>query len=68
LLRAHDLDVIAAVSSGPELLTALLDERPDVAVIDVRLPPTFTDEGLRVALAARQRLPGLPVLVLSLKN
>jgi DNA-binding NarL/FixJ family response regulator len=65
LLRAHELEVTAAVGTGPELLAALLDQRPDVAVIDVRLPPTFTDEGLRVALAARQKLPGLPVLVLS---
>ena len=39
--------------------------KPDVAVIDVRLPPTFTDEGVRVALEARRQLPGLPVLVLS---
>ena len=65
LLLAHEIEVAAAVGSGPELLEALLAERPDVAVIDVRLPPTFTDEGLRVALAARQQLPGLPVLVLS---
>ncbi len=65
LLQAHDLDVAAAVGSGPELLSALLDHRPDVAVIDVRLPPTFTDEGLRVALEARRQVPGLPVLVLS---
>jgi DNA-binding NarL/FixJ family response regulator len=65
LLRAHDIEVTAAVESGPELLTALLDQRPDVAVIDVRLPPTFTDEGLKVALEARQQIPNLPVLVLS---
>jgi DNA-binding NarL/FixJ family response regulator len=65
LLRAHDIEVTAAVESGPELLAALLDQRPDVAVIDVRLPPTFTDEGLKVALEARQQIPNLPVLVLS---
>jgi DNA-binding NarL/FixJ family response regulator len=65
LLQAHGLDVAAAVGSGPELLSALLDHKPDVAVIDVRLPPTFTDEGLRVALEARRQVPGLPVLVLS---
>jgi DNA-binding NarL/FixJ family response regulator len=65
LLQAHDIDVTAAVGSGPELLSALLDHKPDVAVIDVRLPPTFTDEGLRVALEARRQVPGLPVLVLS---
>ncbi len=65
LLQAHGVDVIAAVGSGAELLDELLTRRPDVAVIDVRLPPTFTDEGLRVALEARQQMPGLPVLVLS---
>ncbi|MEU6409675.1 response regulator transcription factor [Microbispora sp. NPDC046933] len=65
LLRAHGFEVVAAVESGPELLAALVGERPDVAVVDVRLPPTFTDEGLQAALAARRRMPGLPVLVLS---
>ncbi|WP_169949030.1 response regulator transcription factor [Microbispora sp. H11081] len=65
LLRAHGFDVVAAVESGPELLAALVGERPDVAVVDVRLPPTFTDEGLQAALAARRQVPGLPVLVLS---
>jgi DNA-binding NarL/FixJ family response regulator len=65
LLHAHDIEVAAAVGTGPELLAALLGQRPDVAVIDVRLPPTFTDEGLRIALEARRQLPGLPVLVLS---
>ena len=65
LLQAHGIDVVAAVGSGTELLEELLAQRPDVAVIDVRLPPTFTDEGLRVALEARRQLPGLPVLVLS---
>ncbi len=65
LLQAHGFEVAAAVESGPELLRALTEQRPDVAVVDVRLPPTFTDEGLQVALTARQRIPGLPVLVLS---
>ncbi|GAA4200331.1 response regulator transcription factor [Microbispora amethystogenes] len=65
LLRAHGFEVVAAVESGPELLAALVGERPDVAVVDVRLPPTFTDEGLQAALTARRRVPGLPVLVLS---
>ncbi|GII63304.1 DNA-binding response regulator [Sphaerisporangium krabiense] len=65
LLQAHGFEIVAAVESGPELLKALLDERPDVAVVDVRLPPTFTDEGLQAALAARRSIPGLPVLVLS---
>jgi DNA-binding NarL/FixJ family response regulator len=65
LLEAHGMQVVAAVESGDELLEAVRAERPDVAVVDVRLPPTFTDEGLRAALTARQELPGLPVLVLS---
>jgi DNA-binding NarL/FixJ family response regulator len=65
LLTAHGFEVVAAVDNGPDLLRALLDLRPDVAVVDVRLPPAQTDEGLQAALAARRERPGLPVLVLS---
>ncbi|PRX22982.1 LuxR C-terminal-related transcriptional regulator [Actinoplanes italicus] len=65
LLQAFDFDVVATVDNGPALLPALLEHRPDVAVLDVRLPPTFTDEGLQAAIAARTRLPGLPILMLS---
>lgn len=65
LLTAHGFTVVAAVGSGPELRRALRTHRPQVAVVDVRLPPTFTDEGLRVAVEARRELPGLPVVVLS---
>jgi DNA-binding NarL/FixJ family response regulator len=65
LLEAFGHEVVAAVGSGPEALAALLAHRPDVAVVDVRLPPTFSDEGLQAALAARREVPGLPVLVLS---
>ncbi|MFG1885641.1 response regulator transcription factor [Micromonospora sp. NPDC049102] len=65
LLEAHGFEVVAAVGTGPDLLTELVNRRPDVAVVDVRLPPTYTDEGLRAALAARAEVPGLPVLVLS---
>ena len=65
LLQAHGCDIVAAVGDGPALLEALVSERPDVAIVDVRLPPSFTDEGLRAALAARRQIPGLPVLVLS---
>jgi DNA-binding NarL/FixJ family response regulator len=65
LLEAHHLTVVAAVQSGPELADALRTHRPDVSIVDVRLPPTYTDEGLQVALAARRETPGLPVLVLS---
>jgi DNA-binding NarL/FixJ family response regulator len=65
LFRAHGFEVVAAVDNGPGLLRALLEHRPDVAVVDVRLPPTFTDEGLQAAIAARHEVPGLPILVLS---
>ena len=65
LLEAHGLEVTAAVDNGTDLLAVLTAGPPDVAVVDVRLPPTFTDEGLRAALAARRAVPGLPVLVLS---
>ena len=65
LLSAHGFEVVEAVDNAPMLLDALIRHQPDVAVIDVRLPPTLTDEGLRVALEARKRLPGLPVLILS---
>ncbi len=65
LLSAYGFEIAAAVGSAPELLAALVTERPDVGIIDVRLPPTHTDDGLRAALAAREKVPGLPVLVLS---
>ncbi|MFD7512737.1 LuxR C-terminal-related transcriptional regulator [Streptomyces sp. NPDC059853] len=65
LLRSAGHEVAAVASTGPEVLPLLLDHRPDAAVLDVRLPPGFRDEGLRAALAAREQLPGLPVLVLS---
>jgi DNA-binding NarL/FixJ family response regulator len=65
LLEAYDFEIAAAVDNGPELTRALLSVKPDVAVVDVRLPPTFTDEGLQAALHARREVPGLPVLVLS---
>ncbi|MDY0814296.1 response regulator transcription factor [Kitasatospora purpeofusca] len=65
LLEAHGFTIAAAVETGPELQEALLTHRPDVAVVDVRLPPTLTDEGLQAALKARREIPGLPVLVLS---
>ncbi|MER7839168.1 response regulator transcription factor [Streptomyces sp. NPDC096040] len=65
LLEAYDFEIAAAVETGPELTRALAALEPDVAVVDVRLPPTHTDEGLQCALRARQDRPGLPVLVLS---
>ena len=65
LLAAHDVEVVAAIDDGPSVVDALLEHRPDVAVLDVRLPPNFTNEGLRAAIEARTQLPGLPVVVLS---
>jgi DNA-binding NarL/FixJ family response regulator len=65
MLEAHGLKVTSAVDNGPDLLAALAADRPDAAIVDVRLPPTFTDEGLRAVLQARREVPGLPVLVLS---
>lgn len=65
LLEAYDFEVVAAVETGPELSRAFAEQQPDVAVVDVRLPPSFTDEGLQCALDARRKRPGLPVLVLS---
>ncbi|QHY95176.1 Transcriptional regulatory protein DegU [Streptomyces sp. S4.7] len=65
MLEAYDFEVLAAVETGPELTKAFAELEPDVAVVDVRLPPSHTDEGLQCALAARRDRPGLPVLVLS---
>jgi len=65
LLEANDFHVVEAVDNGPSLLRALTNHRPDVAVVDVRLPPSFTDEGLKAAIEARRQVRGLPVLVLS---
>jgi DNA-binding NarL/FixJ family response regulator len=65
LLEDYDFQILTAVDNGPELVNALLTLKPDVAVVDVRLHPSFTDEGLRAAIEARRQIPGLPVLVLS---
>ncbi|MFD0071639.1 MULTISPECIES: response regulator transcription factor [unclassified Streptomyces] len=65
LVEAYGHEVVATAATGPETLQALRTWRPDVAVVDVRMPPTHTDEGLRAAVAARAELPGLPVLILS---
>jgi DNA-binding NarL/FixJ family response regulator len=65
LLSHNGFEVADAVGNAPALLEALAAHRPDVAVVDVRLPPSFRDEGLRAAIEARRRWPGLAVLVLS---
>lgn len=65
LLADEGIETVAAVEDGDSLLTAVTEHRPDLAIVDVRMPPSFTDEGLRAALRARVELPGLPVLVLS---
>ncbi|WP_416975091.1 response regulator [Streptomyces sp. 4F14] len=65
LLTSAGHEVVAVAGSGPEILPALLEHRPDAAVLDVRMPPNFRDEGLVAALRAREQIPGLPVLVLS---
>ncbi|MFD4676648.1 response regulator [Lentzea sp. NPDC058450] len=65
LLADEGIETVAAVENGDGLLDAVTEHRPDLCVVDVRMPPTFTDEGLRAAIECRRRYPGLPVLVLS---
>ncbi|MCC9311079.1 response regulator transcription factor [Kitasatospora sp. RB6PN24] len=65
MLAALGNEVLATTEDAESFVVAAVAHRPDVAVVDVRLPPSFTDEGIRAALRARQRLPGLPILVLS---
>jgi DNA-binding NarL/FixJ family response regulator len=65
LLRDSGFEVVAAVADGPALLQAVEDTKPDVAIVDVRLPPAFRDEGVRAALELRRRRSGFPVLILS---
>jgi DNA-binding NarL/FixJ family response regulator len=65
LLRDNGFEVVGAVEDGPSLLAAVARERPDVAVVDIRLPPDFRDEGLRAALALRERAPEMGVLMVS---
>ncbi|MFH8467873.1 response regulator [Streptomyces sp. NPDC017991] len=65
IFQAYGFDVVEAVDNGPSLVQALNKHRPDVAVVDIRLPPTFTDEGLRAAIEVRGQNPGMPILMLS---
>jgi len=65
MLTTYGFDVVATVADGPAVAETLISLRPDVSVVDIRLPPTFTDEGLQAAITARRQVPGLPVLILS---
>ncbi|MEU7389745.1 LuxR C-terminal-related transcriptional regulator [Streptomyces tanashiensis] len=65
LLEDVGHEIVAVVGSGPEVVPTLLEHRPDAAVLDVRLPPGFRDEGLKAAIESRRLMPGLPILVLS---
>src|SRR5690606_16096060 len=65
LLTARGFEVVAAVADAEALAAAVDADRPEVVVVDIRMPPTHTDEGLRAAIELRRRHPGLPVLVFS---
>ena len=65
LLADASLDVVAKVGDGPGLISAVEQHRPDVAVVDVRMPPGYHDEGLKAAIEIRRRIPDLPIVVLS---
>lgn len=65
LVESAGHEVVASATSGPEIVPQLLRHQPDVAVVDVRMPPSFSDEGLRAAIEARRQMPELPILVLS---
>lgn len=65
LVRTAGHEIVATAASGPEIVPTLVEHRPDVAILDVRMPPNFRDEGLRAAVEARTKIPELPVLVLS---
>ena len=65
LLTENGHEVVAVVGDGPSLVTAIVEHRPEVSIVDVRMPPSHTDEGLRAAVEARRLVPGSPVLVLS---
>lgn len=65
LLRDNEIEVVAAVGDGDALVREVVALKPDLAIVDIRLPPSFQDEGLRAALEARRRAPGVAVLVVS---
>jgi DNA-binding NarL/FixJ family response regulator len=65
LLQEHGIDVVAQAEDAAGLLRIVAGHKPDLAIVDVRLPPTFTDEGIRAALEVRRRYPEVAILVLS---
>ena len=65
LLRDHGHEVVAAVEDGEALVRAAAGHKPDICVVDVRMPPTFTDEGVKAAVQVRERVPGTAVLIVS---
>jgi len=65
LVEENGHQVVAVVGDGPSLVTAIVEHEPNVSIVDVRMPPSHTDEGLRAAVTARSRVPGSPILVLS---
>ena len=65
LLVEHDIEVIAAVANAEDLLDAVAEHKPELAIVDVRMPPTHTNEGIRAAVEIRARYPGTAVLVFS---
>jgi DNA-binding NarL/FixJ family response regulator len=65
LLSDHDVEVVAQAEDAEGLLRVINGHKPDLAIVDVRMPPTFTDEGVRAAIEARRRHPGVGILILS---
>lgn len=65
LLEENGFTVEAAVDNGDQLIAAVRQHRPDVSIVDVRMPPTFRDEGLRAAVAVRKEIPNAPIMVFS---
>jgi len=65
LLAENGHEVVAAVGDGPSFVAAVLENRPDASIVDVRMPPSHTDEGLRAAVEVRRAIPRSPIVVLS---
>lgn len=65
LLEEHDCEIVEAVGDGERLVRSCLEKRPDIAIVDVRMPPSFRDEGLRAAIEVRRQIPDAPILVFS---